>query len=157
MLLRADVRFLLVGDVDPDNPTSVTKNELIKFKDEAVVEMLGYRKNIAEIFSNSNIIVLPSYREGLPKVLAEAAAAGRAVVTTNVPGCRDAIEPGKSGLLIPVRNARALADAIQQLIDDSDLRQRMGQEGRMLAEDKFSIDKIIQGHLAVYKELEINA
>ena len=152
-----DVRFLLVGDVDPGNPSSVTESELIKFKDEGVVEILGYRKNIAEIFSNSNIIVLPSYREGLPKVLAEAAAAGRAVITTNVPGCRDAIEPDKSGLLVPVRNVRALADAVQQLIDDSDLRQRMGQEGRKLAEEKFSIEKIIQAHLAVYKELEMNS
>lgn len=152
-----DVKFQLVGEIDPGNPASVTESELIKIKDESVVHVLGHRKNIAELFSKSNIIVLPSYREGLPKVLVEAAAAGRAVITTDVPGCRDAIEPDKSGLLVPVRNADALAEAIQVLIDDSDLRRAMGRAGRKLAEEEFSIEKITQAHLDIYKELEINA
>ena len=89
-------------------------------------------------------------------MLVEAAAGGRAVVTTDVPGCRDAIEPGETGLLVPVRNADALADAMQRLIEDAELRQRMGAAGRALAEREFGINKIAQQHLAIYGELESN-
>ena len=147
-------RFLLVGDIDPDNPASMTDNELNLLRKEGHIELLGHRQDIPKLFTAANIIVLPSYREGLPKVLVEAAAAGRAVVTTDVPGCRDAIEPGISGLLVPVRDAKALAIAIQRLIEDSCLRQRMGQKGRQLAEREFSIEKIVCAHLDVYKTLE---
>ena len=115
--------------------------------------MLGYRDDIAALFAQSHIVVLPSYREGLPKVLVEAAACGRAVVTTDVPGCRDAIEPGRTGLLVPVRNARALADAIERLIQDRELRRRMGQAGCELAEREFAIEKIVAAHLDIYREV----
>jgi glycosyltransferase involved in cell wall biosynthesis len=89
--------------------------------------------------------------------LVEAAACGRAVVTTDVPGCRDAIEPGKTGLLVPVKDSKALADAIQSLIDDPELCHSMGQAGRALAEREFNIEKIVDAHLKIYKELEENA
>jgi len=151
-----DVRFLMVGDVDPDNPASVNTHELDLIRKEGCVELLGYRNDIPALFAVSSIVVLPSYREGLPKVLIEAAAAGLPVVTTNVPGCRDAIEPDTSGLLVPVRDARALADAIQRLIEDPELRQCMGKEGRRLAEKEFSIENIIQAHLEIYQRLEAN-
>lgn len=150
-------RFLLVGDVDPHNPATMTLSELDSLKAEGYVELLGYRKDVSELFAAASIVVLPSYREGLPKVLLEAAAAGRAVVTTNVPGCRDAIEPGVTGLLVPVRDAKALASAIQCLIEDVGLCQRMGREGRRLAEREFSIEKIVQAHLDVYRTLEASA
>lgn len=97
--------------------------------------------------------MLPSYREGLPKSLVEAAACGRAVVTTDVPGCRDAIEPGESGLLVPVRDASGLADAVLRLADDDVLRRQLGAEGRRLAEGEFDIGKIISAHLAIYDAL----
>ena len=149
--------FLLVGDVDPHNPATVTTSELDLIRKEGGVELLGHRKDIPELLASSSIVVLPSYREGLPKVLVEAAAAGRAVVTTDVPGCRDAIEPNVSGLLVPARDAKALASAIQRLIEDVDLRQRMGREGRRLAEREFSIEKIVQAHLDIYRTLEAGA
>ena len=114
---------------------------------------LGYQNDITKVFSMSNIVVLPSYREGLSKVLVEAAACGRAVVTTNVPGCRDAIKPGLTGLLVPVRDSRALADAIQSLIDDSVCRRQMGEAGRLWAEAEFSIEKIVNRQMAIYQEL----
>lgn len=152
-----EVRFLLVGDVDPHNPATVTASELDLIRKEGCVELLGHRKDIPELFASSSIVVLPSYREGLPRVLIEAAAAGRAVVTTDVPGCRDAIEPDVSGLLVPVRDATALADAIQRLIEDVDLCQRMGREGRRLAEKEFSIDKVVKAHLDIYRTLEASA
>lgn len=151
------VRFWLAGDPDPGNPATITQKELSAWDKEGCVDLLGYRDDIPKLFSQVNIVVLPSYREGLPKVLIEAAACGRAVVTTNVPGCRDAIEPDKSGLLIPVKNPVALADAIQRLIDDPELCRRMGKAGRVLAERKFAIEKIVDAHLKIYKELEEKA
>ena len=146
-------RFWLAGSLDPANLSSVTEEELAQWIQEKVVEVLGYRNDIADVFSMSNIVVLPSYREGLPRVLIEAAACGRAVVTTDVPGCRDAINPGLTGMLVPVRDPTALADAIQFLIDDPVRRRQMGEAARLMAESEFSIEKVVKGHLAIYREL----
>lgn len=145
--------FQLIGDLDPGNPATVTAEDLNNWRQEGCVELLGYRKDIAQLFSAAHIVVLPSYREGLPKVLVEAAACGRAVITTDVPGCRDAIEKDITGLLVPVSDAIALADAIQRLIESPELRQRMGMAGRALAEREFAIEKIVQQHLDIYKKL----
>ncbi|MGY2313639.1 glycosyltransferase family 4 protein [Pseudomonas sp. SDO5522_S412] len=147
-------RFQLIGDVDPGNPATVTKAELDAWRQEGVVELLGYRDDIAQLFSSANIVTLPSYREGLPKVLVEAAACGRAVITTDVPGCRDAIDPGVTGLLVPVRDAHALADQLQVLIEDPALRRQLGAAGRKLAVKAFAIEKIVDQHLEVYRQLE---
>jgi glycosyltransferase involved in cell wall biosynthesis len=155
--LRAEgiaARFQLAGDADPSNPTSVRPDEIERWRAEGYVEVLGHRLNIAGVFSASHLIVLPSYYgEGLPKVLAEAAAAGRAVVTTDVPGCRDAIEPGVSGLLVPPRDATALARAIRELLGAPERRRRMGAAGRALAERDYGIERIVAAHLDVYREL----
>jgi glycosyltransferase involved in cell wall biosynthesis len=145
--------FLLVGDPDAGNPTSIDEGELVAWRSEALVELTGYRSDIAEIFARAHVVVLPSYREGLPKVLIEAAACGRAVVTTDVPGCRDAIEPGVTGLLVPPRDAASLANAIEALLLDVELRERMGRAGRQLAERKFAIAKVVSAHLEVYRHL----
>ncbi|WWG81167.1 glycosyltransferase [Pseudomonas poae] len=150
-------RFQLIGDVDPGNPATVTRAELDAWREEGIVELLGYRDDIAQLFSDANIVTLPSYREGLPKVLVEAAACGRAVVTTDVPGCRDAIDPGVTGLLVPVRDAHALADQLQLLIEDPALRRQMGAAGRELAVQAFAIEKIVEQHLEVYRQLEHTA
>ncbi len=105
-------------------------------------------------FAESHIVVLPSYyREGLPKVLVEAAACGRAIVTTDHPGCRDAIEPGQTGLLVPPKDPIALAAALQVLLGNGSLRREMGARGRKLAEEEFSITKIVFDHLAIYRDL----
>lgn len=150
-----DVDMRLIGSPDAGNPTSVTNEDLERWKREGRVQLLGFRNDIAEQYAAANIVCLPSYYgEGLPKSLVEAAACGRAVVTTDHPGCRDAIIPGQTGLVVPVRNAAALADAIQELIEDRVLRLRMGEAGRKLAEEAFSIDKIIEQHMAIYRELQ---
>ena len=99
------------------------------------------------------MVVLPSYREGLPKVLIEAAACGRAVVTTDVAGCRDAITPGITGLLVPVKDSIELADAIQTLIENPKQRIAMGKAGRALAEEAFTIERVISQHLSIYSEV----
>ena len=147
-------RFLLAGDTDPANPTSVIASELEDWRQEGVVELLGYRSDIARILARSHIVVLPSYYgEGLPRVLVEAAACGRPVVTTDMPGCRDAIAPGESGLLVPPRDAEALAAAIERLIEDADLRRAMGNAGRRFAERHFSIEDVVATHLSTYRAL----
>ncbi|MCQ6258016.1 glycosyltransferase family 4 protein [Pseudomonas sp. Q11] len=147
-------RFQLIGAIDPGNPATITEAEIAAWRDEGLIEILGYRNDISALFAEAHVVTLPSYREGLPKVLVEAAASGRAVVTTDVPGCRDAIDPNVTGLLVPVCNAVALADGLQLLIDDASLRQRMGAAGRALAESEFNLEKIVQQHLKIYSKLE---
>ena len=156
-LLKArgiEARFWVIGAPDPGNPATISDIELSTWQAEGMVELLGYRKDIPSLFTKANIITLPSYREGLPKVLIEAAACGRAIVTTDQPGCRDAIEPGVTGLLVPPRDPIALADAIERLLRDKELRHAMGRAGRRLAEREFSIEKVVKAHLDVYNALK---
>lgn len=146
-------RFCLVGSVDPANPASLTDTEPTQWANEGVVELWGQRSNMPEVLSAAHLVVLPSYREGLPKVLLEAAACGRAVVTSDVPGCRDAIDPGVTGVLVPVRNAEVLAEAIKGLINDPVRCQAMGKAGRALAERAFDVRQVVAAHLRIYQEL----
>jgi len=147
-----NVNFELYGDSDEGNPTAVTKDELEQIQEGGYVQVNGFTSNVANVFSNSNIIVLPSYREGFPKVLVEAAACGRAIVTTDVPGCRDAIEVNITGLLCKVKDAQSLASAIEKLVLNTTLRNEMGKAGRVLAEREFSINKILLEHFNTYEE-----
>ncbi len=148
-----EARFLLVGDIDKGNPKSISYQEIELWCKENVVEWRGYSSGIPTIMASSHIICLPSYREGLPKVLIEAAACGRAVVTTDVPGCRDAVESDVSGLLVRVYDVKSLADALERLITDDSLRKKMGRAGRVLAEREFKIQKVVDAHMAIYKDL----
>lgn len=151
---KIPARFWLAGDIDPQNPSTLSKHELQVIRDEGFVEVLGYQRDIPSLYARSHIICLPSfYGEGVPKALIEAAAASRAVVTTDHPGCRDAITPDVTGLLVPVRNPEKLADALQWLIEHPKERRLMGEAGRQLAEREFVIDKIIQAHWEIYQEI----
>jgi glycosyltransferase involved in cell wall biosynthesis len=146
-----NTRFVLAGERDPGNPQSVSEDEVAGWRASGAVEVLGYCSDIASLFKASHVVVLPSYYgEGLPKVLVEAAACGRAVVTTDFPGCRDSIEPGVTGLLIPTRDVAALSIAINRLLVDPVLRQTMGRAGRRLAEARYGIDRIVAAHLEIY-------
>lgn len=146
---RCDVRMVMVGDTD-ENPKSVSYEQIEEWTKQGIVEHWGYSTDVADTMAKSQIVVLPSYREGLPKSLIEAAACGRAVITTDVPGCRDAITPGVTGLLVPVKDAHALAAAIKQLLGNNVMRRQMGRAGRDLAEQAFSIEHVIQSHLMIY-------
>lgn len=146
-------RFALVGTVDLANPTSVAQAELDAWVREGVVEWWGYRSDMPQVLTAARVVVLPSYREGLPKVLLEAAACARVVVTTDVPGCRDAIDPGVTGVLVPVRNPAALADALESLINNPAQCQAMGKAGRALAERAFDVRRVVAAHLRIYQEL----
>ena len=150
---EVQARFCLAGDLDLNNPSSLDVRELNILKNKSYIEVLGFQKDIASLYSRSHIICLPSYREGLPKTLIEAAAASRAVVTTDVPGCRDAIIPNKTGLLVPLKNSKKLADALQWLIEHPKERICMGKAGRKFAEKEFQIEKIVKNHLDIYQDL----
>ena len=147
------LRWRLAGSPDLDNPASVQPHELQAWQTEGAIEYVGECTDVAGFYAQAHIVTLPSYREGLPKSLIEAAACGRPVVTTDVPGCRDAIDPGVSGLLVPPRDGRALAGAVASLAQDADLRARRGAAGRALAERDFGIEQIVRAHLDVYQAL----
>lgn len=146
-----NIEFELYGDIDIYNPASLTNEDIKMIKKSGFVNVYGFSSNIASAFSDSNIVVLPSYREGLPKVLIEAAACGRAVVTTDVPGCSDAIVPDITGLLCKVKNSESLAQMIEKLIIGENLRNSMGKAGRKLAEKEFDIKKVVEKHFEIYE------
>ncbi|WP_326536470.1 glycosyltransferase family 4 protein [Pseudorhodoferax sp.] len=147
-------RFCLVGAPDPDNRSTITASDLQVWQRQQDVELWGFRSDVAEVLRQAYLVVLPSYREGMPKVLLEAAASGRAVVTTDVPGCRDAIEPGVTGLLVPPRDVPALANAMSRLLQNRALCQQYGEAGRRLAESRFSLNAVVDTHLAVYRQVQ---
>ncbi|MGA9032928.1 MAG: glycosyltransferase family 4 protein [Sulfuricaulis sp.] len=147
-------RFALVGAPDESNPANITVGELRTWQELGIVEWWGHRTDMPEVLSQAAIVCLPtSYGEGIPKTLLEAAASARAIVATDVPGCREIARHGENGLLVPVRDTRALAEALKQLILDSSLRQRMGKRGREIAVAEFSVANIVKDTLAVYEEL----
>ncbi|MEW6291342.1 MAG: glycosyltransferase family 4 protein [Thermodesulfobacteriota bacterium] len=147
-------RFVLVGVSDPENPASVPNTQLQKWHADGVIEWWGHQENMPPIFAVSNICCLPtSYGEGVPKVLIEAASCGRAIVTTDAPGCREIVKNGENGFLVPIGNPVALVDALRRLIVEPNLRVQMGMRGREIAEADFSIEKVTSQTLDVYKDL----
>lgn len=146
-------RFVLVGESDPDNPSSISNAQLRQWHEEKGVEWWGRREQMAAVMQQSHIVCLPSYREGLPKVLLEAAASGRAIVTSDAPGCREIVKDGENGILVPIKQSGPLAEALGRLIADPLLRQQMGRRGRALVEAEFSSDQVIRETLALYSTL----
>lgn len=146
-------RFVLVGDPDPGNPASIPLNTLCGWRGHYGVEWWGKRLNMAAVLGEASIACLPSYREGLPKALLEAAACGLPIVTTDVPGCREVVSDGDNGLLVPARDARALATALKVLLQDPVLRQRMGDRSRARAENEFSSEQVVGETLALYSQM----
>jgi glycosyltransferase involved in cell wall biosynthesis len=147
-------RFLLVGSPDPLNRAAIPEQTLRDWQAEGVVEWLGFREDIRHLVGESAIVCLPSYREGLPKSLLEALACGKPVVTTDVPGCRECVTDGVNGLLAPVRDAVALAGALEKLLASPALRAEMGRAGRNMAERDFAQSLIVADTLAVYATIK---
>lgn len=146
-------RFALVGDTDLENHSAVPPETLKAWKAEGAVEVWERREDMPAVLASCHLVCLPSYREGMPKALLEAAASARACVTADVPGCRDAVRDGITGLLVPARDAVALAKALRRLLEDPELRARMGEHARRWAEEKFSQEKVAADTLALYREL----
>jgi glycosyltransferase involved in cell wall biosynthesis len=147
-----DWTFALVGTADYENSTAVSARQLKAWQSEGVVEWWGYQAAMEDVYAKAAIVCLPSYGEGMPKVLLEAAAAGRPVVTTDVVGCREAIVEGQTGLLVPARNAESLADALAALIDDPEKRMRFGEAGRALAIEKFDVSRVVARICEIYEQ-----
>ena len=146
-------RFALVGDPDPDNPASIPEATLRSWQEKDGVEWWGRRDDMPDVYRAAHIVCLPSYREGLPKVLLEAAACGRPLVTTDAPGCREVVRDGDNGIVVPPRDPTSLARAIGKLIQDKTLRQTMGNRAREIVLKDFSAEQIVRETLGVYREL----
>lgn len=146
-------RFAIAGDRDPLNPGSVSERQVTEWTQEGVVEFLGWQRDMAAVLRTAHIVCLPSYREGLPTALTEAAACGRAIVTCDVQGCREVVRDGDNGLLVPARDAAALARALERLIGDAQLRAQMGMRSRERALAEFSTARIVGETLALYREV----
>lgn len=146
-------RFVLVGEPDEGNPASVSPEQLLAWQKEGFVEWWGKREDMPLVYAQSHIVCLPSYREGLPKSLLEAASCARPIVTTNVPGCRDVVREGENGLLVEARDVTELANALARLLVDQALRIELGQHGRERVMNEFSQEKIIAQVLTLYREV----
>jgi glycosyltransferase involved in cell wall biosynthesis len=149
---KETVEFVLVGNVDMGNNAGITEEQLLTWHKEGAVSWIDYQKDIIPTLTDSHIVVLPSYREGLPKSLIEACAIGRAIVTTDVPGCREVVKEGENGFLVENKNVAALAAAIEKLILDKPLRLRMGLASRKKAEEEFSLKSVIDKTFAIYEQ-----
>lgn len=155
-ILRAEgsrVRFTLVGGLDEGNPSGSAEADIRRWVQEGVVEWWGASDDMPSVYRAAHVVALPSYREGLPKVVIEASACGRPVVTTDAPGCRDAVVDGETGYLVPVRDSQALAARIRTLLESRELRQRLGEAGRRLVVERFSTECVVEATLKVYDEL----
>ena len=150
-----EVKFVLSGPYEDRNPRKVPLAYLKELNKDGVVNWIGEIDDMVNIYKASTVVVVPSYyNEGMPKVLLEAAACGRASITTNMPGCRDAIEENLTGLLVPQQDVTALTEAMEKLILDSSSIERMSYLARAKAEREFSIDKVVAKHIDLYRELE---
>jgi glycosyltransferase involved in cell wall biosynthesis len=147
-------RFILAGRRDEHNPAAIPESRLVEWAQEGVVEWWRHREDMPAVYEAATLVVLPSYYgEGLPKVLLEAASCGKAIVTTDMPGCRDVVQDRHNGILVPPRDSTALAAAIEELLTDDQSREVMGCRGRELAVARWSVQRIAEQVLSVYSEL----
>jgi glycosyltransferase involved in cell wall biosynthesis len=149
-----NARFAVVGEPDTGNPAALPRAELERFVKAGHVEHWGWRNDMPDVLRSASLVCLPTfYGEGLPKALLEAAASARAIVATDVPGCREIVRPGENGWLVPPRDVPALAAALRTAIARPELCARYGAAGRRMVEREFSLEVVIRDTLAVYDEL----
>lgn len=147
-----NVEFILAGGVDNGNKAGIKEIQLLEWNKEGIVNWIGFQRDMVNTLRNADIVVLPSYREGLPKSLIEACAIGRPIVTTDVPGCREVVDDGENGYLVELKNIDGLADKIEKLLLNNELRLKMGLRGRAKAEREFSIENVLDKTFAIYEE-----
>jgi len=150
-------RMVLVGSPDLDNPKSILEKTLRSWGSEGIIEWWGHREDMLEVFRQANIAVLPTtYGEGVPRVLIEAASCGRAIVATDVPGCREIVRHGRNGFLVLPGDPRILAGALKILIEDPGLRVKMGAFGREIVEAEFSEEIVVRKTMDIYKKILVS-
>ena len=147
---RDDVEFWLAGEPDFGNPTSLSHETIDHLKAISGIRFLGHRSDMNMVLKKCSLVVLPSYREGFPKALIEAAAVGRPIVTTDVPGCRDAVIPGVTGLLVPLKSVDDLVFAIEDLLNNREKAQQFGLAARKFAEQNFDVHRVTAMHRVIY-------
>jgi len=154
-LLRSKIsaRFVLIGEPDEGNPASIDSEVLRRWVDEGIVEWWGWQEDMRSVFASCHIVALPSLGEGIPTVLLEAASSGRAIVATDVPGCRDVVVDGRNGLLVPQQDPLALAKAFEKLLNNPDMREAMGKVGRESIKKRFSTARINEETYKIYQSL----
>lgn len=152
-----DWNFVLIGAAGYDNPSAISAEYLNKTMSDGIIKWLGHVNNIEDYMKKSSIVCLPSYREGMPKVLLEAAAAGCAVVTTDVPGCREAIIDNQTGFIVPLYEQEKLNAAILELINNIKLREKFGKNNMIFASQNFGIESVVDKHIEIYNDLLRNA
>ena len=150
-ILKGKAKFILCGSYDYEAKDFISESIIKKWVANSVIEYIGFKKDIEKLFQISSIVVLPSYREGFPKVLCEAAACGIPVITTNVPGCKDAILNNETGLLVKHKSVQELSQKILYLLQNQSILKRMSIASRKMAIDKFDINYVVQKHLEIYK------
>jgi len=150
---RLHLRVILVGKPDPGNPETISERIIRTWVKEGIVEWWGWQSDMRSVYHQCHIVVLPSMGEGISKALLEAAACGRPIVTTDVPGCREVVIPGVTGYLIPLNDSAALAEKLEKLATNSKLRIQMGQAGRRLIEEKFSEELVNEEILSIYQSI----
>lgn len=150
--LKINPIFILYGDIDKQNPATINYQELELWQSEGLIIWRNFSQDIASAYQDAHIVVLPSYREGLPKSLLEALACARAIVTTDVPGCREVVEHGINGYLVPKQDSFKLADVLLSLIQAPELIINMGNAGREIAHKKFSNQIILPKIFDLYKQ-----
>ena len=148
-----DAELWIAGKVYPPNPTSLSAADVENLALQPGIRMLGHVDYMVSIFGQVDIVALPSYREGTPKVLLEAAACGLPIVATDIPGCRGVVVDGESGYLVPVKSIEQLAARLLDLAQDQALRERFGERGRKLVMEGFSKERVIADTTAVYDTL----
>jgi glycosyltransferase involved in cell wall biosynthesis len=147
------VEFLLCGGLET-NPLAVSKERLLELCDGKYIQWLGKRNDVKELLESSHVFAFPSYyKEGLPKSCIEASAIGRPIITCDSVGCRDTVIDGETGYLVPIKDSKAVAEKLDILFSDAQLRKQMGAKSRKYAEDKFSIEDVIQVHLDIYEKI----
>jgi glycosyltransferase involved in cell wall biosynthesis len=148
--------FVLAGNIDKKNPAGISEKQLSELIDGSDISWIGYQKNMIPVYEKSDVVVLPSYREGFPKVLIEASAIGRPVITTDVAGCKDTVKNGFNGFLVPVKNVEILAQSIEKFLEFPDLKFSMGKNSEIWAKENFDCEKVNEAFHQILKQLSLH-
>ena len=150
---QRQIRFLVCGDVDSDNRSAISKETMDEWKSIKGLEFLGHVSDVKSVLENSHLVVLPSYREGTPRALLEAAACGLPIIATDVPGCREVVVDGLNGVLVPAKDSASLAEAIIELTGNWFLMRKFGRAGRARVQELFDERVVIDATLDVYSRM----
>ena len=146
-----NVRFVLVGKIDSGNPSSIDYFEIMAWEKEGILEWWGHQSDMVTVLNKGTMVVLPTfYGEGLPKVLLEAAACSKPIISTNVPGCKEIVRHEVNGLLIPPKDEVALAESIRRLLDNPEFAKQLGENGREIVKNEFSEELVVEKTFEVY-------